>query len=75
MNINESWSQVSRLDTTSIASFISKSFEDVRNAIDCEKRIKSWTRAKRVALVEAKNPKWDDLNREWDQPQTFRFVS
>jgi putative endonuclease len=31
-------------------------FEDVRNAIDCEKKIKSWTRAKRVALVEAKNP-------------------
>ena len=24
-------------------------FEDVRNAIDCEKKVKSWTRAKRVA--------------------------
>ena len=48
-------------------------FEDVRNAIDCEKKIKSWTRAKRVALVESRNPKWDDLSR--DQPQTFRFVS
>ena len=50
-------------------------FEDVRNAIDCEKKIKSWTRAKRVALVESKNPKWDDLSREWDKPQAFRFVS
>jgi len=50
-------------------------FEDVRNAVDCEKKIKSWTRAKRVALVESRNPKWDDLSREWDQPQTFRFVS
>ena len=50
-------------------------FEDVRNAIDCEKKIKSWTRAKRVALVESGNPKWDDLSRDWDQPQTFRFVS
>ena len=49
-------------------------FEDVRNAIDCEKKIKSWTRAKRVALVESRNPKWDDLSREWDQPQTFRFT-
>jgi putative endonuclease len=29
-------------------------FEDVRNAIDCEKKIKSWTRAKRVSLVESK---------------------
>jgi putative endonuclease len=50
-------------------------FEDVRNAIDCEKKVKSWTRAKRVALVESKNPKWDDLSRDWDRPQTFSFVS
>jgi predicted GIY-YIG superfamily endonuclease len=51
-------------------------FEDVRNAIDCEKKVKSWTRAKRVASVESsKNPKWDDLSRDLDQPQTFRFVS
>jgi putative endonuclease len=50
-------------------------FEDVRNAIDCEKKIKSWTRAKRVAFVESRNAKWDDLSRDWDRPQTFRFVS
>jgi putative endonuclease len=50
-------------------------FEDVHNAIDCEKKVKSWTRAKRVASVESKNPKWDDLSRDLDQPQTFRFVS
>ena len=49
-------------------------FENVRNAIDREKRIKAWTRAKRVALVESKNPKWDDLSREWGQPQTFRIA-
>jgi len=51
-----------------------ESFIDVRNAIDREKRIKAWTRAKRVALIESINPKWDDLSREWDQPQTFRFT-
>jgi putative endonuclease len=51
-----------------------ESFVDVRNAIEREKQIKSWTRAKRVALIESINPKWDDLSREWDQPQTFRFV-
>ena len=50
-------------------------FEDVRNAIDCEKKVKPWSRAKRVALVESKNPKWDDLSGDWDQPQTFRLVS
>ena len=51
-----------------------ESFEDVRNAIEREKQIKAWTRAKRVALLESTNPKWDDLSREWDQPQEFRFA-
>ena len=49
-------------------------FEYVRNAIDREKEIKSWTRAKRVALIESKNPKWDDLSQEWGKPETFRFT-
>jgi putative endonuclease len=51
-----------------------ESFGDVRNAIEREKQMKAWTRAKRVALIESLNPKWDDLSREWDQPQTFRFI-
>jgi putative endonuclease len=51
-----------------------ESFVDVRNAIEREKQIKAWTRAKRIALVESTNPRWDDLSREWDQPQTFRFT-
>jgi putative endonuclease len=36
-------------------------FGDVRLAIAREKEIKSWTRAKRVALIESRNPKWADL--------------
>ena len=51
-----------------------ESFEDVRNAIEREKQIKAWTRAKRISVIESTNPKWNDLSREWDQPQTFRFV-
>jgi putative endonuclease len=51
-----------------------ETFEDVRNAIEREKQIKAWTRAKRIALIECTNPKWDDLSRKWDQPQTFRFT-
>jgi len=35
-----------------------ESFEDVRNAIEREKQIKTWTRAKRLALVESTNPRW-----------------
>jgi len=51
-----------------------ETFEDVRNAIEREKQIKAWTRAKRVALIQSTNPKWNDLSRDWDQPETFRFV-
>ena len=51
-----------------------ESFEDVRKAIEREKQIKAWTRAKRLTLVESVNPRWDDLSREWDQPETFRFT-
>jgi putative endonuclease len=52
-----------------------ESFEDVRNAIEREKQIKAWTRAKRIALVESTNPKWNDLSREWDQVEPFRFTA
>ena len=35
-------------------------FRDVRAAIAREKVIKSWTRAKKVALIESANPTWED---------------
>lgn len=38
-----------------------ESFEDVRNAIDREKQLKRWSRAKKNALVERMNPEWKDL--------------
>jgi putative endonuclease len=38
--------------------------EDIRSAIAREKEIKGWTRAKKVALIEAKNPHWKDLSEE-----------
>ena len=34
--------------------------EDVRSAIEREKQIKSWSRARKDALVETQNPTWDD---------------
>ncbi len=43
-------------------------FRDVRTAIAREKQIKAWTRAKRVALIDANNPRWKDLSEEWSQP-------
>ena len=39
-------------------------FRDVRYAIQCEKRIKGWDRAKKLALIEAENLHWMDLSDE-----------
>ncbi len=35
--------------------------EDVRSAIEYEKRLKGWTRAKKNALINSINPNWEDL--------------
>jgi len=35
---------------------------DVHAAIAREKQIKGWTRAKKVALIESVNPRWEDLS-------------
>jgi putative endonuclease len=45
-----------------------ETFRDARAAIAREKQIKAWNRAKRVALVEAKNPTWEDFGAEWLLP-------
>ena len=36
---------------------------DVRAAIEREKQIKGWNRARKNKLVESRNPKWEDLYR------------
>mgnify|MGYP003291474136 CR=1 FL=1 len=38
-----------------------ESTTDVNSAIAREKQIKSWSRAKKNALIESKNPLWEDL--------------
>jgi putative endonuclease len=40
-------------------------FADVRDAIAREKQIKAWTRARRISLVEGRNPSWQDLAEGW----------
>jgi len=42
-----------------------ESFGDVRAAIQREKQIKGWLRAKKVALIVAANPAWKDLSDGW----------
>ncbi|GAB3737830.1 GIY-YIG nuclease family protein [Luteimonas pelagia] len=39
--------------------------EDIYSAIAREKEIKGWRREKKVALVRAGNPAWDDLAAGW----------
>ena len=38
---------------------------NIRSAIEREKQIKSWRREKKVALIVASNPTWDDLAADW----------
>jgi putative endonuclease len=42
-----------------------ETFDYIGAAIIREKQIKSWTRAKRIALITSANPTWQDLAAEW----------
>ena len=39
-------------------------YSDVREAIAREKQLKSWSRKKKVTLIESMNPRWVDLSEE-----------
>ena len=39
---------------------------DVRAAIEREKQLKNWSRAKKNALVETMNPRWEELSKDWE---------
>jgi putative endonuclease len=36
-----------------------------RAAVECERRIKGWSREKKVRLIESMNPGWVDLAASW----------
>jgi putative endonuclease len=40
---------------------------DVQTAITRGKQIKGWLRKKKIALIKAMNPKWEDISDEWHQ--------
>ncbi len=42
-------------------------FENIRAAINKEKEIKGWTRAKKEALINDFNPEWKFLNDEEEE--------
>lgn len=42
---------------------------DAFGAIEREREIKKWRRAKKIALIESLNAHWLDLSREWMDPR------
>jgi putative endonuclease len=48
-----------------------ESFDDVHKAIGREKQLKGWTRAKKIALIESRNPRWHDLAETWGAQMAF----
>jgi methylglutaconyl-CoA hydratase len=42
-----------------------ETFKHANNAIAREKSIKGWLRRKKIALIEAENPTWEDLSESW----------
>jgi putative endonuclease len=49
-----------------------ESFDDVRNAIDREKRIKGWLRIKKIQLIVGVNPAWRDLSEGWYERHLYQ---
>ena len=45
-------------------------FGDIRDAIAREKQIKGWVRARKLKLIEGRNPTWDDLAEHWFHQRT-----
>ena len=42
-----------------------ESTPSIHAAIEREKQIKGWLRAKKIALINSTNPEWKDLSKEW----------
>ena len=56
----------SRYDCTLLVYF--ESLDDPTNTINREKQVKGLTRAKKIALIESMNPRWEDLAASWGKP-------
>jgi putative endonuclease len=51
-----------------------QSFRNVGDAIARETEIKKWRREKKIALIEERNPTWEDLAEGWGEPAVMRVV-
>jgi putative endonuclease len=50
------------------------SFRNVGDAIARETEIKKWRREKKVALIEERNPTWEDLAQGWGEAAVMRVT-
>jgi putative endonuclease len=48
-----------------------ESYDNVHKAIGREKQLKGWSRAKKTALIESLNPRWEDLAEKWGAEMRF----
>jgi len=46
-----------------------ESFDDVRNAVDREKKLKGWPRENKLWMIARLNPGWKDLAADWYETQ------
>ena len=46
-------------------------FDDVLKAINREKQLKGWRRAKKIVPIESINPRWADLAEKWGAEMAF----
>jgi putative endonuclease len=49
-------------------------FHNIGDAIARETEIEKWRREKKVALIEARNPTWEDLAEGWGEPAVMRVA-
>ncbi len=49
-----------------------QSFHNVGDAIARETEMKKWRREKKLALIEERNPTWEDLAEGWGGPAVMR---
>jgi hypothetical protein len=49
-----------------------QSFHNIGDAIARETDIKNWRREKKTALIEERNPTWEDLAEGWGEPALMR---
>jgi putative endonuclease len=52
-----------------------QSFHNIGDAIARETEIKNWRREKKLALIEERNPTWEDLAEGWGEPALMRVES